>query len=149
MRSFVKKMKNNPFKNQVHAYKPTLKNEIPLEEDEAVALTRWLKLKKIPHTHVPLEGKMKPQYMKKLSAMGCSKGFPDYVIFLPSKILFIELKRRAKTLKNGEQSVSHTKVSDSQKEWIETINCYGYAKAFVAYGWNEAQELIENELRGK
>lgn len=138
--------KTNPFKNQVMKYKPTMKDKIPLEDDEAVCLSRWLKLKKIPHTHVPLEGLMKIQYMKKLSAMGCSKGFPDYIIFTPSKQIFIELKRRKKILKNGNIGASPSKVSGEQNKWIDTINCYDYAVGFVAYGWNEAQEFIEKYL---
>jgi hypothetical protein len=140
---------SNPFKNQVYAYKPTLKQEIPLEDDEAVALSRWLRIKKIPHCHIPLEGRMKPQYMKKLSAMGVSKGFPDYIVFTPSKQLFIELKRRKKIKKNGELGASPSKVGDEQQEWIDNINCYGYAEARICYGWNEAQEFVEEYITMK
>lgn len=136
----------SPFKNQVMQYKPDGKEDIPKEETEAIWLSDWLKLKKIPHTHVDNEGKMQVQYMKKLARMGKSAGFPDFCVFTPSKQLYIELKRRAKTTKTGKRSVSHTKVSPNQKEWIETINCYNYAEARVCYGWNEAKEFIEEYL---
>ncbi len=139
-------MNRNPFKNQVVAYKPTMKNETPLEEDEAVSLATWLRLNKIPHCHVPLEGKMKVQYMKKLSAMGCSKGFPDYIVFTPQKQLFIELKRRVRITKTGKESKAHTKVSEHQQNWIDDINCYDYAEGKICYGWNEAQEFISQYL---
>lgn len=140
-------MSANPFNNQVMRYKPTIKNKVPLEEDEAVLVSNWLKLKKIPHTHIPLEGKMKVQYMKKLAAMGCSKGFPDYIIFTPTKQLFVELKRRRKIKLNGQLGASPSTVSDEQKEWIETINCYSYADARVCYGFNEVQEFIKEYIK--
>lgn len=139
-------MRSNPFKHQVHAYKPTMKDAVPKEDDEAVCLSTWLKLKKIPHTHVPLEGKMQIVYMKKLAAMGCSKGFPDYIIFTPTKQLFVELKRRRITKKNGEPGASPSKVGKEQQEWVDSINCYDYAEARICYGWNEAQEFIEEYL---
>ena len=138
--------RSNPMKNQVMAYKPTLGAEVPLEEDEAVALANWMKLKKIPHTHVPLEGKMRVQYMKKLAAMGCSKGFPDYIVFTPGKVLLVELKRRVKITKTGKESISHTKISPEQQDWIDTANCYDYCEAKVCYGWNEAQQFISKYM---
>lgn len=128
-------MQNIKYKN--------MKVPIPTEESEQVALVQWLRLKKIPHAHTPNEGKMAIQYMKKQKAQGLSKGFPDLTIFLPTKIVFIEMKRRAKETKTGKLSVSHTKVSEEQNEWINTINCYDYAVAKVCYGCEEAIEFIE------
>lgn len=123
-----------------------MKVPIPTEESEQVALVQWLRLKKISHAHIPNEGKMAIQYMKKQKAQGLSKGFPDLIVFVPSKILFVEMKRRAIETKTGKISISHTKVSEEQKEWIDTINCYDYAIAKVCYGFNEAKEFIEENL---
>jgi hypothetical protein len=110
---------------------------VPLEEDEAVVLADYLRVKKIPFAHVPNEGVKKVVYMKKLARQGVSSGFPDYVVFLPHKLIAIELKRRDKKL---------SKVSDNQQEWLDTINCYEYATAYTAYGATEAIEIIENEM---
>lgn len=123
-----------------------MKVPIPTEESEQVALVQWLRLKKIPHAHIPNEGKMAIQYMKKQKAQGLSKGFPDLIVFAPSKILFVEMKRRAIETKTGKMSISHTKVSGEQKDWIDTINCYDYAIAKVCYGFNEAKEFIEENF---
>ena len=136
----------NPFANNVTQYRPTRLDDIPTESDEAIALVRWLRVKKIPHTHIANEGKFNVQYMKKRAASGVNAGFPDYVIFLPNKLLAIELKRRPKITKTGKETVSHCKVSDEQIEWLETINCYSYAAALVAYGCEHAIELITKEL---
>jgi hypothetical protein len=123
-----------------------MSSEIPLEEDEAVTLADWLRVHKIPHTHVDNEGKMKVTYMKKQARQGKSAGFPDYVIYLPTHLLQIELKRRAKTTKTGKRSTSHTKVSPAQQDWIDTINCYDYAEAIVCYGATEAIEAIKERM---
>ena len=120
--------------------------EIPTEESEQIALVQWLRIKKLPHTHIANEGKFNPQYMKKRSALGVNAGFPDLVVFLPNKLLAIELKRRAKITKTGKESVSHTSVSEHQQGWIDTINCYDYATAHVCYGAAQAIDLIIKEL---
>ena len=140
-------MSFNPFNNQVKSYRPTRNDEVPHEHDEAVALVRWLRVKKIPHAHISNEGKFNPQYMKKRAACGVSAGFPDYIIFLPNKFLAIELKRRPNITKTGKETVRHCKVSDDQIEWLQTINCYSYATALVAYGCAHAIELIEQEMK--
>ena len=77
------------------------------------------------------------QYKKKLKAMGTSAGFPDMLVFLPSKIVFVEMKRAKKSL---------SRVSDEQEDWVDTINCYGYANAKVCYGSGEAIDFIKSEL---
>jgi len=113
--------------------------EVPKEEVEQIKLADYCKIKRLPHTHIANERMASVNFKKKLKAMGVSSGFPDMLIFLPSKILFVELKREKKSL---------TKVSDYQEEWIETINLYDYAKAEVCYGAGAAIDLIEKELRG-
>lgn len=62
---------------------------------------------------------------------------PDLTIFLKDKILFIELKRRVKSL---------SKVSSHQEEWVAFLNTLPYAKAQVCYGAKEAIEFIEENL---
>ena len=123
-----------------------MKVALPTEESEQVALVQWLRLKKLPHFHIPNEGKAKVQYMKKQRAMGLSKGISDIVVFVPSKILFIEMKRRKKELKNGTLSSSNSKISKEQQDWIDTINCYDYSDAIVCYGFADAKEFIERYL---
>jgi len=122
-------IENIRYKNQ--------KVPVPTEESEQVTFVQWLKIKRIPHAHVPNEGRHAVQYMKKQRAQGLSAGFPDLIIFLPNKFLAIEMKRSKKSL---------TKVSDKQNDWIDTINCYEYAKAFVAYGAEEAISIVDREM---
>lgn len=141
-------MSHNPFNNQVARYKD-MRPTCPTEESEQIALVQWLKIKKLPHTHIANEGKFNPQYMKKRSALGVNSGFPDMVIFLPHKLLCIELKRRPITTKTGKVSTSHTKVSDNQRDWLDTLECYSYVSATVAYGCQEAIDIINKEMNWK
>lgn len=112
--------------------------EVPTEDLEQIKLSQYLKIKKIPHTHIANERIASVAYRKKLKAMGVSSGFPDMAIFLPCKMIFIELKREKKSL---------SKVSEHQEEWIDIINMYDYAKAKVCYGAGEAIDFIEDELK--
>ena len=123
-----------------------MKQNIPLEEHEGMYFADWLRLKKINFFHVTNENVFKPAQRKKLKRQGLHAGVQHYVVFLPSVILFIELKRRKKKLLSGKMSVSHTKTTEEQYKWRDIVNGYGYAKAEICYGWNEAVEFVEGEI---
>nr|DAM50477.1 MAG TPA: Nuclease [Caudoviricetes sp.] len=110
--------------------------QVPLEDHEMMYFADWLRVNKIPFTHVANERVASVQYKKKLKAMGTSAGFPDMLVFLPSKIVFVEMKRAKKSL---------SRVSNEQEDWVDTINCYGYAKAKICYGSGEAIDFIKSE----
>jgi hypothetical protein len=110
---------------------------VPLEDSECVTFVNFLRLKKLPHFHITNENVFSVTTRKKLKAQGLESGVPDYCVFLPHKIVFVEMKRRKKSL---------SKVSDNQKKWIDTIDCYEYANATVCYGATEAIEYIKEEL---
>ncbi|MBR8461491.1 VRR-NUC domain-containing protein [Campylobacter sp. faydin G-24] len=120
------------YKNTLAYQKAT--GVIAYEDSEQMSVIRWLKIQKIPHTHVANERKASIAYKKKLKALGVSAGFPDLIVFLPNVVLFIELKRAKKSL---------SRVSANQKNWIDVLNMYEYAKAKVCYGADEAIEFIK------
>jgi len=128
---------------------------IPKEETEQKTLVQWLRIKKIIHI-APMNENLQSSTNKlmavrieaKAKSMGKSAGVPDLFIPVANKYyhgLFIELKRRAKILKSGKKSVSHTKVSDAQNEWIQSLRHQNY-EAVVCYGWEEAKEIIEEYM---
>ncbi|WP_065842890.1 VRR-NUC domain-containing protein [Campylobacter fetus] len=110
---------------------------IPKEKEEQMVVVDWLRIKRIRHFHVANERIASVAYKKELKALGVSAGVPDLVILLPTKILFIEMKRAKKQL---------SKVSVEQKEWIEALNLYVYIKAKVCYGSGEAIDFIQENL---
>jgi len=130
----------------------------PSEIVEQQKLVQWLRLKKIFHFAPMNENKQSfsnrtvaLKLEAKAKSMGKMKGVSDVIVMLPNKILFIELKRARKRLKSGKQSISHTKVSDEQKSFLNSINeeFYKYSYATVCYGAKEAIEVIEDYMDKK
>ena len=125
----------------------------PLEEVEQKALVVWLKKNKIDH-FAPLNENLLSFLSPKIAviveakakALGKRKGTLDVVIFLPKYILFLEMKRRPKTLKSGKLSYANSNISDEQVEFMKMLKRYSYTKSAVAYGYLEAIDIIE-ELR--
>lgn len=113
----------------------------PLESDEQKVFVKWLRLMRIPHTSVTNEQQMSSQNKKmammqgaKAKAMGKSKGFPDMMIVLQEKCLFVEMKR-----------VKGSTTSKEQKAWIEALNGLGHS-ASVCKGAEEAIKFVKGFL---
>jgi len=123
----------------------------PTEAEEQKTLVQWLRAKNMFHFAPMNENNAHKQNRKyamiaevKAKAMGKVKGVSDIIVMLPNKILFIELKRQKKHLKSGGLSITHTKVSKEQYEFMTHANKFGYAEATICYGAKEAIEFIQN-----
>ena len=123
----------------------------PPESEEQKKLVQYLKLKKYFFFAINNENNTFKQDRRyaminemKARANGKIKGASDIVVFLPTQILFIELKRRPKQLKT-KLSYSHTKVSVEQEQFLHSVNLYEYANGAVCYGADEAIKLIEEK----
>lgn len=111
-------------------------NNSPTEHQEAVAFAWWLRQNGIPFHHSPNETYTKSWNQKRKNKVeGTARGFPDYVLFLPSGTLYIELKR----VKGGV-------LSEHQKEWLLIINDTPGSEAHVAHGAEEAIEIVKKFL---
>lgn len=84
----------------------------------------------------------------KSKLMGKKAGVSDLVVFTKKNILFIEMKRQRKILKNGNKS-KEVLTSEAQRDFLAMVYQYDYAKSFVAYGWLEAKRFIELNIKGK
>ena len=126
-----------------------MSKEIPDEKWEQETLVQWLRLKKIFHWANVNENQgsftnrkvAMIQEMKSRKA-GKLKGVSDITVMLPNKILYLELKRRPKTLRSGKLSTSHTKTSPEQLDFIDKVNTYPYAVGKVCHGWEEGRDFI-------
>ena len=118
---------------------PSLKAKklIPLEQQEQMKFVSWLRVKKIRHIHIANERMCSVVYKKKLKALGTYAGFPDLMIFLANRTLFIEMKRSDKRL---------SRVSKEQSEWLEFLNLLDEGSAKVCYGADEAIEFVKENL---
>ncbi len=129
--------------------------EIAIESEEQKALVEWLRYKKIFHFSIPNENqgsftnrKVAMIQQRKAASMGKIKGSSDLAILLPDTILFLELKRKRKTLKNGKLSNSHSKPSKEQLAFLDKVDTFKYATAAVGYGARHSMEIIK-ELLGE
>mgnify|MGYP001572822525 CR=1 FL=1 len=57
---------------------------IPTEKDECLMLAQYLQMKRLKFTHMSNERHTSVQHHMSLQSMGVSKGFPDYIIFIPA-----------------------------------------------------------------
>ena len=117
---------------------------IPTEDQECEAFAQWLRLKKIPFTHISNEsgrGRTAMLRTAKMKRLGQSAGFPDYLVvvqknapFGTSQLVAIEMKRK----KGG-------RLSPEQKAWLEILNNAGI-EAVVCNGFDEAKKFVEERL---
>ncbi len=63
-------------------------------------------------------------------SMGTSKGFPDFIIFVGAKVVFIEMKR-----------TEGGRASPEQKDWIDFLQKAGHP-ASICEGFEEAKEFL-------
>lgn len=117
----------------------------PSEAQEGYALIQWCCLHPIcAHYifHIANGGSRNRVEAINLKRSGVRAGVSDY--FLPYPIngfhgLWIELKRRDKI---------KSKPTKEQSKWLDSMKKLGYA-ASIAYGWEEAKEIILKYLHAR
>lgn len=122
--------------------------EARTEHQEQVEVVKYLRRNKILHYAVPNGGHRHIKTASDLKAEGVVAGVPDLVIAEPNRYyhgLYIEMKRRPKTLKSGKKSFAGIKVSDSQKVWMQELKHRGY-EVIVCYGADDAIDVIEEYM---
>jgi hypothetical protein len=81
-------------------------------------------------SHIASESSSKSQRIKN-ARNGLKKGLPDFIVCTPTRVLWIELKRR----RGG-------RTSPEQKIWIAALNAAG-TPAAVCLGFDEAKAFLE------
>jgi hypothetical protein len=121
----------------------------PLEDDECITFSSWLKLNNIPHAHIANESRSSNKNAiirgAKLKRMGQSRGVWDYEVYVPIKgitgevdcyeLLKIEMKRR----KGGT-------VSIEQKQWGKIYELAGIP-CKICKGADEAIAFVNKYLK--
>ena len=92
--------------------------------------------------HAPMEGKRSPfeRYKATMLGLSRSKGFPDLLIIYKGKQIALELKTEKSHM--SKEGV----LSKEQEEWIKNLNANGIP-AYEAYGFNEAQKIIDDNFK--
>lgn len=115
------------------------------EATEQLCLMRWAAFQSAVYPeldllyHIPNEGKRSKATGARYKAMGLKSGVPD--LCLPVARggyhgMYIELKAGKNT------------TTKAQKDWLDALAGQGYMTA-VCYGWEAAQKVIEEYLRGE
>ena len=114
----------------------------PLTEyEEQCLLVEYLDFKNLKFSKIAQETWAKNWgVVMKNKKSGLRKGVPDMLVIIPkrekNRLVFIEMKRTKGSV-----------ISIEQKEWQEALNkCGGGVKSYVCRGFDEAKEVIDNEL---
>jgi len=116
-----------------------------LEQKEQIALHSWCKLNKLVSFSIPNGGTRHMLEAVNLKKEGLTKGVSDYVVILPSKILFIEMKRKRKFLKSGAVSKENL-ASKEQEAFLKSLEPFDYVEGKVCYGFLEAMTFIKSHM---
>lgn len=113
-----------------------LKMQMPKEDALQQALVQWMRWAKIPHIHIPNEGKRSYAMYNWLLSMGFRPGASD--LFVPRMKggfggYWVELKQHGK------------KPTENQMTFLEDMRAEGY-KAEWFDSWEAAQKSIEEYL---
>lgn len=130
------------------------------EESLQTALVNYIRAQ-YPHCrvmHVPM-GEKRPSRTNrkgqtyspegaKLKRMGACAGFPDLIIYPEKVIENLEVVLRAirKPPLHLELKAEQGRLSDAQKEWIDWLTYNGH-EAKVAYGFDEARQIVDDYLK--
>lgn len=131
-----------------HVAKST--GKVMREAGHQKALFQWAEISRNIHPElrwlhsVPNGAHVTPVQAKVLLAEGLRAGVPDIFLDVPRAHfhgLRIELKAPEQRDAKGTIAKRKGAASDLQKEWLTHYRNNGYA-AFVAYGWEDAQDKI-------
>jgi len=144
----------------------------PTEDIECQSFHAWLDVMQLPHTHIGNEsgrGRTAMLRTAKLKKLGQSKGFPDYLIVLPTTREDILRNFRHMVIKDGSicfddygrlnemyfhyrldviemKRKKGGKLSPEQKAWLEILNAAG-VESVVCKGFDEAKKFIEERIQ--
>ena len=122
-------------------------NTSPLEEDEQAEFVIWLEAMGLKFSATAQSTYTESWNQKRKNhKLGLRRGVPDLIVAIPAEksydgkayLLFVEMKRKRGGVVSPEQAV-----------WIEAINSVlaDDVAAFVAYGADEAIEIVEPYLK--
>ena len=124
-------------------------DKIPSEDTEGANLATRLRDNDYYFTHIANESGLSWSkwiviMMAKKKRLWTSKWIPDYfIIWKNGSMIFIELKRQKKVLKNWKLWASPSVVSEEQIKWIDKLNTINNVYAEICYWKKESVQFIE------
>ena len=108
------------------------------ESEEAKIFVAWLRIHHLHFMHVPSETGGTPEAKRRAIRMkqqGTVSGFPDYIIYIPSGTLYVELKR-----------IRGSATSQEQKDWVLFLNKQPASEARICKGADMAINFVGSHL---
>ena len=117
--------------------------EIPSELHEQKLTQKWLKERGY-EVAASLNGTYNPYYsqLNKNKALGMNEGFPDLTVIIYPFMVFIEMKRQRKSLKNGKLGKSPSSISQAQIRWLEKLSQISSNICTIGLGFEDVKEFI-------
>jgi hypothetical protein len=125
---------------------------------EQCKLVQYLEILKRQHKiieYFSIENENKQSFTNRSTAIkiaqkqkksGKKPGVSDICIILINKVLFIEMKKNRKILKNGNLSKSGISVADSQIRFLNSVATSKVVAGAVCFGFIESKEFIDSFL---
>jgi O-acetyl-ADP-ribose deacetylase (regulator of RNase III) len=122
-----------------------------LEHMEQVKLVKYLEIlerqkKILTFFAVPNGGSRHKVEARNMKLEGVRAGVSDIVVVFYNIVLFVEMKKKPKVLKSGKLSTASINVSEEQINFISSVNLGRASAGFIAYGFDEAKEIIDKVL---
>ncbi len=108
---------------------------VPTEAEEARTLVAYLRVRGYAFHHSPNETGSSMEARRRavrVKREGVSRGFPDYLIVVGNRLVFIELKR-----------VKGSVTSPEQLKWLAVLDMIPGVTAAIARGAEQAINIIE------
>lgn len=120
------------------------------ERQEGRALWEWASLHPICRDylfHIPNGGSRNKIEAHNLKLEGVRAGVSDYFLAYPKEIYMDGIFRTRSSGLWIELKTTKGKPTKLQKEWLERMSRAGYC-GYVAYGWEDAKQCIQEYLQG-
>lgn len=108
------------------------------EAQEGDVLVAWLRMHNLKFTHIANETGGSDEAKRRairVKRQGVSRGFPDYIIYVTSGTLYVELKR-----------VRGSATSQDQRDWVVFLNKQPASEARICRGASEAINFVGSFL---
>ena len=124
----------------VNKCKVKVEGACPSEYTEQVNFVKWLTSEGYKFSAIPNSTRTTWSECNKNTATGVRAGLPDMIVIVDDQIVWIEMKKIDRKSKTGKGSGG---VSEVQLSWIEELNRCDNCYARVAYGCEEAKDIIK------
>ena len=123
-----------------------------LEREEQIKVIEYLQILKnqkkiITFFSIPNGGSRNKLEAVNLKKEGLRAGVSDICVILQNMVVFIEMKKKPKVLKNAKISYANITITQNQKQFLDDVNSSNICKGSVCCGFDEMKLFLDNFLK--